>query len=54
MHTSESSTNTALSQPDLPPELVATQHLYQLAMGYIASSALQVAARLGVADELVP
>jgi hypothetical protein len=41
----------APAQP-APPEAQAAQHVFQLATGYIASTALQVAVRLGVADEL--
>jgi hypothetical protein len=35
-----------------PPDMAAAQKVFQLATGYIASAALQVATRLGVADRL--
>jgi hypothetical protein len=40
------------SAPPAPPEAQAAQHVFQLATGYIASTALQIAVRLGIADEL--
>ena len=36
--------------PDVPPEAAATQLLFQLGTGYIASAALQVALKLELAD----
>jgi hypothetical protein len=36
----------------LPPEAVATQHLYRIALGYMASAALQIVLELEIADRL--
>lgn len=35
-----------------PPEVAATQHVYQVALGYMASAALQVVLELEIADRL--
>jgi len=37
---------------DVPPEVAASQHVFQIATGYIASTALYVAVKLGIADRL--
>jgi len=44
----------SIQSPDttVPPEVAASQHIFQIGTGYIASTALYVAARLGVADRL--
>jgi len=38
--------------PAPPPEALAAQHVIQIATGYVVSSALQVAVRLGIPDRL--
>ncbi len=43
---------TTAAPPALPPEVQATQLLYQLGTGYIASAALQVVLKLEIADLL--
>ena len=40
------------SSSSLPPEVAATQLLYQIGTGYIASAALQTVIKLGVADHM--
>jgi hypothetical protein len=37
---------------EVPPEVAASQHVFQVATGYIASTALYVAVKLGIADRL--
>ena len=37
---------------EIPPEVAASQHVFQIATGYIASTALYVAVKLGIADRL--
>src|SRR5215213_862304 len=46
------STAAVTPTPSLPPELVATQHVFQLTTGYIVSTAVHVVVRLGIADRL--
>lgn len=43
---------TTTTTPDTPPQAETTQLVFRLATGYIASAALQVAVKLGVADQL--
>src|SRR4051794_17349520 len=38
--------------PSLPPEVLATQQVFQLTTGYIISTGLHVAVRLGIAERL--
>jgi hypothetical protein len=38
--------------PSVPPEVAATQLLFQIATGYMASAALQTVLKLGVADHM--
>ena len=40
------------STPSMPPEAAAAQHVIQIATGYIVSSALQIAVRLGIPERL--
>src|SRR5688500_2399103 len=40
------------SRPALPPEAAAAQLLFQIATGHFAASALQVVAKLRLADQL--
>jgi hypothetical protein len=40
------------STPSMPPEAAAAQHVIQIATGFIVSTALQVAVRLGIPDRL--
>ena len=42
----------SIAEKSVPPEVAATQHVFQIATGYIASSALYVAAKLELADHL--
>src|SRR5687767_933718 len=43
---------TTTTRPEVLPQLDAAQHIFQVAIGYIASAALQVAVRLNIADLL--
>jgi len=36
--------------PSVPPEVAATQLLFQIGTGYMASAALQTVLKLGIAD----
>src|SRR5688572_9493622 len=40
------------STPSVPPEVAATQLLFQIGTGFIASAALQTAIKLGIADHM--
>jgi O-methyltransferase domain/Dimerisation domain len=42
----------ALSTPTAPPDVEASQHVFQIALGYIASTALYAAVKLHIADQL--
>jgi O-methyltransferase domain/Dimerisation domain len=42
----------AVSTPTAPPDIEASQHVFQIALGYIASTALYAAVKLGIADQL--
>src|SRR5581483_2443214 len=42
--------STVVEEPGVPPEAAAAQHLMQLATGFIVSAALNVVAKLRVAD----
>ena len=42
----------AVSTPTAPPDLQASQHVFQIALGYIASTALYAAVKLKIADQL--
>jgi hypothetical protein len=44
---------TAAEPQHVPPEVAATERLYQIALGYMASAALQVVLELEIADRLV-
>ena len=37
---------------EVPPEVAASQHVFQIATGYIASTALYAAVKLGIADRI--
>jgi SAM-dependent methyltransferase len=41
-----------VSTPTAPPEVEASQHVFQIALGYIASTALYAAVKLKIADQL--
>lgn len=41
-----------MSQTTVPPEAAASQHILQIATGYMASTALWLAARLDIAGKL--
>jgi hypothetical protein len=45
-------TTTETTSPSLPPEVAATQLLFQIATGYMASAALQTVLKLGIADHM--
>ena len=42
----------AVSTPTAPPDVQASQHVFQIALGYIASTALYAAVKLEIADQL--
>jgi hypothetical protein len=44
--------STSTATPAMPPEAIASQQVFQIATGYIASTALQVAVALKIADKL--
>ena len=42
----------AEKEPTIPPQVAASQHVFQIATGYMASAALSIAVRLAIADHL--
>ena len=45
-------TTSEATAPSLPPEVAATQLLFQIGAGYMASAALQTVLKLGIADHM--